>query len=332
MFSFEFATLEFTNPLRNEYAYMMEGIDNEWIYCGTRREARYTNLDPGEYLFRVKGSNGDGVWDESGTSIRVIIVPPFWRTGWFMTIMGVILVGTFGGLVRYLSTRHLRRQIEQLERERVIQEERQKTRERIARDLHDDLASTVGSAGFFIESVKRQIGDAPAQAHEFLNKTSSLLTEAEQSMSDIVWSVSPQHDTAESLMVRIRLMTADICRAAGKQHQVDASCDKPSYVLPGDVRRNFYLVFKEAISNAARHSGAELIRVSAQLRDGLLELSVSDNGSGMEAGRLAASRSGHGLRNMKQRAEDIAADLTIASGAGGGTVVTLTRRMTREGH
>jgi signal transduction histidine kinase len=332
VFSFEFAALEFTGVGRNRYKYMMEGFDKSWISSGTRREARYTNLDPGEYVFRVKGSNNDGVWDEAGVSVRVVVVPPFWKTGWFTISVGLALVGAFGGTVRYVSTRNLRKQIETMERERAIQDERQKTRERIARDLHDDLASTVGSAGLFVESVKRQIGAGPGQVNEFLDKTSSLLNEAEQSMSDIVWSVSPQHDSVESLLVRVRLITADVCRAAGKQYEVDTACDDPACVLPGDVRRNFFLVFKEALSNATKHSGAGLIRVCGRFKDGILQLSVSDNGAGLTLKRDASELSGHGLQNMKQRAADMGAELRLESPVDGGTTVTLARRMTQPGH
>ena len=165
VFSFEFAEhSEFTNPGRNMYAYKMEGFDKDWIESGTHREARYTNLDPGEYLFRVKGSNSDGVWDESGTSIRVIIVPPFWKTGWFIGAMGLVLAGAFGGTVRYMSTAQASGS--GLHRWSVSERFRRNARRPVNESpaiSDDDLASTVGSAGFFVESVKRHIGDAPSQ-------------------------------------------------------------------------------------------------------------------------------------------------------------------------
>ncbi len=78
--SFEFAALNYTSPQKNQYAYKMEGFDKDWIYCGTRRFASYPNLEPGEYIFRVKGSNNDEIWNESGTSILIIVSPPWWRT------------------------------------------------------------------------------------------------------------------------------------------------------------------------------------------------------------------------------------------------------------
>ena len=91
--SFYFTVMDFTAPEKNQYAYMMENFDNKWIYSGNRREATYTNLNPGEYTFRVKGSNNDGIWNEEGTSIRITIIPPFWQTLWFRFILLAVLVG-----------------------------------------------------------------------------------------------------------------------------------------------------------------------------------------------------------------------------------------------
>ena len=81
--TFEFAALHYAAPEKNQYAYKMEGFDEDWVYSGNKREATYTNLDPGEYIFRVKGSNNDDIWNEAGTSLKIIIMPPFWQTWWF---------------------------------------------------------------------------------------------------------------------------------------------------------------------------------------------------------------------------------------------------------
>jgi ligand-binding sensor domain-containing protein/signal transduction histidine kinase len=89
--TFQFAAMDFTAPEKNQYAYKMEGFENDWNFVGTQRMATYTNLSPGEYTFRVKGSNNDGVWNEEGTAIRITITPPFWQTAWFR-VVGIILV------------------------------------------------------------------------------------------------------------------------------------------------------------------------------------------------------------------------------------------------
>ena len=90
--SFEFAALSYISPERNQYAYMMEGLDKDWVYSGTRRYASYPNLAPGEYEFRVKGSNNDGVWNEAGTSISIIISPPWWKTTWAYILYSTLIL------------------------------------------------------------------------------------------------------------------------------------------------------------------------------------------------------------------------------------------------
>jgi len=95
VFSFEFAALDFTNPMANKYAYKMEGFDQDWIYTdASRRFATYTNLRGGNYVFRVKGSNSDGVWNDTGTSLHIKIAPPFWKTRWALTIYILIVIIT----------------------------------------------------------------------------------------------------------------------------------------------------------------------------------------------------------------------------------------------
>jgi ligand-binding sensor domain-containing protein/serine phosphatase RsbU (regulator of sigma subunit) len=100
-FSFDFAGLEYTNPSRNHYRYMMEGFDENWIDADTRRFATYTNLDPGEYTFHVMASNNDGYWSDSGKSIRIIISPPFWKTKWFYALCGMVILLSVWGYIRW---------------------------------------------------------------------------------------------------------------------------------------------------------------------------------------------------------------------------------------
>jgi serine phosphatase RsbU (regulator of sigma subunit) len=97
VFSFEFAALDFTAPMKNRYAYKMEGLDHDWIYTDAKKRfATYTKLAPGNYRFRVKGSNNDGLWNESGTSLAISIHPPVWRTKWFQTLIALLAAGVIG--------------------------------------------------------------------------------------------------------------------------------------------------------------------------------------------------------------------------------------------
>ena len=111
--SFEFAALDFMDPAKNEYAYYMEGIEEDWIYSGNRRYASYTGIPPGNYIFKVKGSNNDGYWNEEGASVRLTIFPPPWRTCWAYSIYGIFLLGILYAWRRYdLKRQRLKQELE----------------------------------------------------------------------------------------------------------------------------------------------------------------------------------------------------------------------------
>jgi len=103
-FTFEFAALDFTNPGKNRYSYKLEGLDEEWIDNGTSRVATYTNIDGGRYVFRVRGSNNDGVWNEAGASVRLTVVPPFYRTAWFR-VLAILVIAAALNLAYFAGRR-----------------------------------------------------------------------------------------------------------------------------------------------------------------------------------------------------------------------------------
>ncbi len=113
LITFEFAALDFTSPQKNQYAYQLEGVDQDWVYSGSRRFATYAHLNPGHYVFRVKGSNSDGVWNETGASIQLIIHPPFWMTWWFRILIIAIIIGLTLTSVR-IRIRSIEKQKEKL--------------------------------------------------------------------------------------------------------------------------------------------------------------------------------------------------------------------------
>ncbi len=139
VFSFEFAALNYTNSAKNQYAYMMEGFDADWVYCGVRRVAYYTNLDPGDYVFRVKGSNNDGVWNEEGVAVRIKINPPFWATWWFRVLSALAVIEIIGAMYerRIAGLRKAKAGQEEFSRRLIATQEAE--RKRIASELHDGL-------------------------------------------------------------------------------------------------------------------------------------------------------------------------------------------------
>lgn len=173
--SFEFAALDFSTPSKNKYAYKLEGFDQDWIYCDTRRFANYTNLNGGQYTFRVKGTNNDGVWNEKGLSINIYIEPPFWQTWWFKFIMVMCLL-TLVYIVIYFRMRSIN-----LQKRRLELEVSQRTRElnqsnyellRAKRDT-DDILNNV-EEGLFLLSSDFVIGSQYSMALEKLLRESNL--------------------------------------------------------------------------------------------------------------------------------------------------------------
>ncbi len=123
-FSFEFSSLSYASPEQNQYAYKLEGVDKDWVYSGSRHYTSYTNIDPGTYTFKVKGTNSDGIWNEEGTSISIIIKPPWWRTWWAYCIYGLCFIAGIFMVDRY-------------RRKRAIIKERDRTRERELQQAHE---------------------------------------------------------------------------------------------------------------------------------------------------------------------------------------------------
>jgi ligand-binding sensor domain-containing protein len=174
-FSIEFVALDFTAPDKNNYAYKMDGFDKDWIYCGNRREASYTNLDPGEYTFRVKASNNDGVWNEEGVSLKVVIAPPWWNTWWFKVILffGIVFMLVYTILSRI---KHLKR--EKIELKKLVDS---KTAELLNMNIvlqkqTDDLIRTNSLLEQRQEDLEERQEEIEAQSEELIAQKNALVS------------------------------------------------------------------------------------------------------------------------------------------------------------
>ena len=158
VFSFEFVALNYISPEKNQYAYMMEGFETDWNYIGTRRTATYTNLDPGHYVFRVKASNNDGIWNESGTFIDIVINPPFWRTWWAYLIEALLVILIISFVANYFIGRQKLRnklKMEHLELEKMYELDQMKTHffTNISHEFHSPLTLIIDPLEKMISSL-----------------------------------------------------------------------------------------------------------------------------------------------------------------------------------
>ncbi len=323
-FSFEFSSLSFVAPSNNLYAYKLEGLESDWVQTKNKRFARYTHIDPGNYVFRVKGTNNDGVWNEQGASIRIIISPPWWSTMWFRLFAAFGFIGSISGGAWYVSRRKLKERIAQLEYERALMEERQHTREQIARDLHDEVASTLSSISLYSETVRSRPKKRLRDFENAIEKLSALSSEAKQSMEEVVWSLSPGHETLKNLVDRIGDLSSQWCQDHSLECHLAFCVIPPDVVVNEDVQKNLYLIFKEAMNNIIKYSGASSVELLSWFEDAVFYLSIRDNGKGIDtSSSKEKTMGGHGLKNMHIRAEKIGAILQITSTKDKGTEVSV---------
>lgn len=316
VFSFEFVALNYTNAEKNQYAYKLEGLDNDWVYSGARRYAGYTHLDPGEYTFHVKASNNDGVWNEKGVNVRLIVIPPVWMTWWFRASAIVALFLFVGWGVRSVEMRRIGEKMRRLEREADLERERA----RIARDMHDDLGSRLTEIRMLSELTQRGMKD-DRTAKSNLEEISESAREIVGSFQEIVWSVNPKYDTLDNLADFLTQFASGYLGKVGLRCRLDIPPILPGYKVSSEVRHNLMMVVKEALNNTAKHAAASEVNISLVCEDRHLRVVVEDDGKGFAAAN--ARRLGNGLDNMRQRLESIGGELRIESGSGIGTSVTI---------
>lgn len=305
-FSFSFAALDYTDPQRNSYAYRMVGLEPGWTDADHRTYASYTNMDPGSYVFQVKGSNSYDVWNETGASIRIVISPPYWRTWWFRSALGLLVV-----TITYSVYRYRLRQLLDLERLRL----------RIANDLHDDIGSNLSA----IAMVSRSLQRAPELSRTTRHKLAEIYETAvstSEGMRDLVWFIKPENDTLGDLLLRMKDTAATLLgQTTADFHFPNMAAEGPMGV---DFKRSVFLAFKEIITNIARHAAATRVEISLALLNGRFEMVIRDNGKGFD---MNLPHRGNGLQSIQKRAHHIGGSCEIVSAPGNGTTVKFWGKM-----
>lgn len=295
------------------FRYRIAGDHERWIELGAGERIALTGLAPGRYVLELGAARSTSQqW--ATTTWSFIIRPPWWRTWWFILLMllGAVVMGV--GVVRYRRRQHLREQV---------------LRDRLARDLHDDIGSTLGSISYFSELGKQQLQEADIEAARgVMERMGARSREMIGRMSDIVWSVDPKNDGGGSLIERMQLFAGEAL--AAKDIALDFKADAIVATLKLDMvqRRELFLVLKESVTNAVKHAACTNVHVDLRIDHGHIVLDVQDNGNGMA--RSHADRlNGNGLASMHKRAAAIGGRLDITEAEGGGTRVRLTAPLRR---
>jgi len=302
-FSIFFASLSYMQRDRLTYYYKMEGLDKEWIKADRSTAVNYSLLPPGKYTFKIYCENIEGQRSKKITEVKIFIKPSFWRTRWFVsTLLFFIALVIYG--------------IHDMRVKRLMAVE--KLRNRVARDLHDDMGSTLSTINILSAMAKSKMNNDAVKTTEYLTKITDNSQRMMDAMDDIVWSIKPSNDSMQKIIARMREFATNVLEP--KEIELDFTVEDIVYdiKLNMEARRDFFLVFKEAVNNAAKYSGASKVSLKIFVKNKVLTLLILDDGIGFV---VAVADSGNGLGNMRKRADAMNGKLQIQSRLGEGTEV-----------
>lgn len=328
-FEFESAALSFSQSNKNQYAYMLEGFDSDWYYAGTTRTGRYANLPGGDYTLRVKAANSDGVWNETGITIKVTVIPPFWQTWWFYGIVaGVLLSGVFG--IYRLRVRGIEMQKKELERQvgertkeikRLFEQTKElaiiEERNRLARDLHDSAKQKAFAALAELGAVRSLANSNNGKSAKHLQEAETLVGEVIQEITFLIQEIHPAALKEKGLAPVLREYVFEWSNRTGIHVDLKIEGERR---LPLEIEQALYRSIQESLANVARHSAADAVTITVGIPLASVNVSITDNGCGFDSNQPP---NGMGLRSIRERMERVGGRFNIDSVRGTGTRLVL---------
>lgn len=295
-----FAGIDFAAGQALRFQHKLAGED-EWSAPTLSRSVNFANLASGNYQFLVRAVTSDGVTSQNAASVSFKILSPIYLRWWFLLLTTLII-----GALIYLFYRS--RFLLLLEMERI--------RKRIATDLHDDIGANLTRISLLSEMANQQ---AVNSIGNILTSIANIARESVASMNDIVWAIAPEHDSLLDLTRRMRQHAEEVFTY--REIDLDFNAPVSDSKLSVNVRRDILLIFKEAVSNAAKYSDCRRVKIDFRIEHSILSLKISDDGKGFD---YSKNSSGNGLLNMKTRAEKIGGKFEIQSVVEKGTSITVT--------
>lgn len=321
VFSFEFASLIFNDPSKNNYAYKLEGFDKHWNHCGSRRFATYTSIEPGSYVFKVKGTNNDGIWSDRAAEIRINISPPFWDTWWFKSASA--LTSLLAASLAYKS------KMKRMEKEKLLHDDfsrrligsQETERKKIASELHDTIAHDV-----LIVKNKAYLGmtkeAGPEKLKEVLEDISNLSSETLTDIRSISYNLHPHKIERLGLTKAIK----SILNLAEESSNInfEFQSDIDDSIFSDELRINIYRIIQELTNNIIKHSKASSALFSFVQGDSNAVLTIEDNGIGFKhTGAPVEQNAGMGLAGISERIRLYGGSFDIQSTPEKGTAIKI---------
>ncbi len=307
-------------PERIQFRYRLEGADPTWREVGTRRRAYYTDLAPGSYHFRVSANSGDGKWIETGATWSFRVLPAWYQTLWFRTLV-ILLIGSLGGLVVALvqRRRHARAHAELKRQYEITLAERV----RVAEDLHDTLLQGFAGVNLQLIAAELAIPNQPDVAAATLVRVQRLTEESLREARERVWEMRDAAMASDDLATALETIARD--RTAGTPIEIAVTPAGNTRRLPPSLEDAAFRIGREAIVNVVRHADASRIEIHLDFRTNTFYLEVRDDGRGVSPNEMEQARKqGHfGLSGIESRASNLGGHCEVRPRPGGGTIVAL---------
>lgn len=315
-FAFEFSAPDFSPGTALRYSYRMENFDKDWVDAGDRNYVSYSNLAGGDYVFRVRVTNAAGVWSKDYAAVRLIVIPPFWKRWWFFALLALAAAAAVYSVYRYRINELVKRQA---------------IRNKIAQDLHDNVGSTLSSISVYSQVAKiyhqQQKQDDLQTTLEKISATSS---EMISELNDTVWAINPRNDNMETILQRMESLARPLLASQGIQFYFEHDKEISAVNLDMEKRKNFYLIFKEAVNNVLKYAECKNLRISIRQKGNTLLMKIRDDGKGFDLAKTSEGYKssdvyggGNGLKNMQLRAKEMKGHLKIETAPGRGSGVEL---------
>jgi ligand-binding sensor domain-containing protein/two-component sensor histidine kinase len=304
MIEFSFMVPEYLRVSQNRFRYKLMGWnDDNWIAFEAGNRLILNSVPAGTYKLIVQHSVSGGEWSRNQWEGEIIILQPWYNRYWFYLLLAATAVALAYGFYRYRMNQLMA----------VLN-----VRNRISADMHDEIGSTLSSISYFSQAVMMQSTDDKVK--EVLQRIKANAQQVQESLSDIVWSVKPGNDQAESIFSRMYHFGHEFTEAKGIAFESIVDPSLNTVKMDMDKRRDLYLIFKEAVNNAVKYSECSKISVSIQPQGQKIRMEISDDGKGFDMNQLEM---GNGLSNMQLRAKQMKGVLQIVSAMGKGTTVRL---------
>lgn len=298
----------FSDNSQVTYMYRLAGIDDDWRSNGNNPLITYTSLPAGNYELSYKAINSDGI-ESAELSLAVIIVPPFHKTVYFYLLVLLAIGSAIYGIYKYRISHILKLQ---------------EVRNKIARDLHDDIGSTLGSINLYSEVASSKLKDQNiSEIESILKKIINSSREIIDKTSDAVWVVKATNDTFQNLLFRMESHAASLLGTGSIRFSFEYDAEKlKDEKLEMNQRKNIFLIYKEALNNIIKYADCTEVIVKVEKSGNNIFFNITDNGKGFNTG-VINPYNGNGIGNMKSRAKEINAIISIISAEGKGTCVEL---------